>query len=85
MLSYLQELLSIIGTGNVEWSLFASTFVLSFVAEFPDKTALAALLLSTSHNPFAVFIGAAGAFVIQSCVAMAVVGVYLLVLVVIKS
>ncbi len=52
-------------------SLFISTFVLIFVAELPDKTAFAALFLATCHHPFAVFLGAAAAFVIQSAVAVA--------------
>ncbi len=51
--------------------LFVSTFALIFVAEVPDKTAFAALFLATCHNPFAVFLGAAAAFVIQSLVAVA--------------
>lgn len=55
----------------MEFSLFLSTFALIFVAELPDKTALAALFLATSHNPLAVFLGAAAAFVIQSTVAIA--------------
>jgi putative Ca2+/H+ antiporter (TMEM165/GDT1 family) len=55
----------------MELSLFLSTFVLIFVAELPDKTAFAALFLATCHNPFAVFLGAAAAFVIQSMVAIA--------------
>ena len=50
--------------------LFCSTFALVFVAEIPDKTALATLLLATNNRPFAVFVGVALAFVIQSCVAV---------------
>ena len=55
----------------MELSLFVSTFALIFVAELPDKTAFAALYLATRHNPFAVFLGAGAAFVIQSLVAVA--------------
>jgi putative Ca2+/H+ antiporter (TMEM165/GDT1 family) len=55
----------------MELDLFISTFALIFVAELPDKTAFAALFLATCHHPFAVFLGAAGAFVIQSLVAVA--------------
>jgi putative Ca2+/H+ antiporter (TMEM165/GDT1 family) len=51
-------------------ALFASTFALIFVAELPDKTAFAALLLATRKNPFAVFLGAAVAFLIQTLVAV---------------
>jgi putative Ca2+/H+ antiporter (TMEM165/GDT1 family) len=50
--------------------LFLSTFALIFVAEFPDKTAIAALVLATRNNPWAVFIGSASAFLIQSMVAV---------------
>jgi putative Ca2+/H+ antiporter (TMEM165/GDT1 family) len=55
----------------MELNLFVSTFALIFLAELPDKTAFAALLLATCHHPFAVFIGAAAAFVIQSLIAVA--------------
>jgi putative Ca2+/H+ antiporter (TMEM165/GDT1 family) len=57
---------------NTPWDtkLFASTFSLIFVAELPDKTAFATLILATSQNPFAIFIGVAAAFVIQSFVAV---------------
>ncbi len=55
----------------MDLNLFISTFVLIFVAELTDKTAFAALFLATSHDPFAVFLGVSGAFVIQSFVAVA--------------
>lgn len=51
-------------------TLFLSTFALIFVAELPDKTAIAALVMATRNNPWAVFIGSASAFVIQSMVAV---------------
>ena len=51
-------------------TLFLSTFALIFVAELPDKTAIAALVLATRNNPWAVFIGSALAFLIQSMVAV---------------
>jgi putative Ca2+/H+ antiporter (TMEM165/GDT1 family) len=50
--------------------LFLSTFALIFVAELPDKTAFATLLLATTGNPWAIFLGAASAFLIQSLVAV---------------
>jgi len=50
--------------------LFASTFALIFVAELPDKTAFATLLLSTRGNPWAIFVGVAAAFWVQSVVAV---------------
>lgn len=58
---------------QIPWDpkLFASTFALIFVAELPDKTAFATLLMATRKNPYAIFIGVAAAFVIQSLVAVA--------------
>jgi putative Ca2+/H+ antiporter (TMEM165/GDT1 family) len=52
------------------WSLFASVFGVVFLAELPDKTALAALVLATRHKPLAVLLGAALALTIQSVVAV---------------
>lgn len=54
----------------MDWKLFASTFALIFVAELPDKTAIATLLMASRHNPWGVFAGAAGAFVVQSLIAV---------------
>jgi putative Ca2+/H+ antiporter (TMEM165/GDT1 family) len=51
--------------------LFFSVFGVIFVAELPDKTALAALVLATRHRPAAVLLGAASALTIQSVVAVA--------------
>jgi len=51
-------------------TLFLSTFGLIFVAELPDKPAFATLLLATRKHPLAVFLGVAGAFVVQSLVAV---------------
>jgi putative Ca2+/H+ antiporter (TMEM165/GDT1 family) len=53
------------------WALFLSVFAVIFVAELPDKTALAALVLATRHRPVPVFLGAASALTIQSVVAVA--------------
>jgi putative Ca2+/H+ antiporter (TMEM165/GDT1 family) len=50
--------------------IFASVFGLTFLAELPDKTACATCLLATRRHPVAVFLGAAGAFVVQSAVAV---------------
>jgi putative Ca2+/H+ antiporter (TMEM165/GDT1 family) len=50
--------------------LFASVFILIFLAELPDKTACATCLLAARRHPLAVFLGAAGAFVVQSAVAV---------------
>jgi Ca2+/H+ antiporter, TMEM165/GDT1 family len=52
------------------WSLFASVFGVVFVAELPDKTALAALVLATRHRPLPVLVGAGVALTIQSAVAV---------------
>ncbi len=51
--------------------LFATVFGVIFVAELPDKTALAALVLATRHRPLPVFLGASLALTIQSVVAVA--------------
>jgi putative Ca2+/H+ antiporter (TMEM165/GDT1 family) len=42
-----------------------------FVAELPDKTALAALVLATRHRAVPVFLGSAAALAVQSLVAVA--------------
>jgi putative Ca2+/H+ antiporter (TMEM165/GDT1 family) len=52
------------------WALFFSVFGVIFVAELPDKTALAALVLATRHRPVPVLIGAASALTVQSLVAV---------------
>lgn len=54
----------------INFPLFVSTFALIFVAELPDKTAFATLLLATRGNPWAIFVGVAAAFFIQSIVAV---------------
>jgi len=46
-------------------------FGVIFVAELPDKTALAALVLATRHKPLPVFLGAALALAVQTIVAVA--------------
>ncbi len=51
-------------------ALLASVFGVIFVAELPDKTALAALVLATRHKPLPVFLGAATALTVQSVVAV---------------
>ncbi len=50
--------------------LFASIFAVIFVAELPDKTALASLVLATRHRALPVLAGAAVALAIQSLVAV---------------
>jgi Ca2+/H+ antiporter, TMEM165/GDT1 family len=51
--------------------IFLSVFGVIFVAELPDKTALAALILATKHKPLPVFLGTACALTVQSIVAIA--------------
>lgn len=53
-----------------DWTLFAATFMAIFLAELPDKTSLAILLLAMRHHASAVFIGVALAFVVQNCIAV---------------
>ena len=54
-----------------DWPLFFSVFGVIFVAELPDKTALAALTLATRHRPLPVLLGAGLGLTIQSAVAVA--------------
>jgi Ca2+/H+ antiporter, TMEM165/GDT1 family len=56
---------------GLDWALFFSTFAVIFVAELPDKTALAALILATRNHPLGVFVGSALAFLVQNVVAVA--------------
>ena len=50
--------------------LLLSVFGMIFVAELPDKTALASLVLATHYEPLPVFTGAALALTVQSMVAV---------------
>jgi len=47
-----------------------TVFATIFPAELPDKTFVATLVLSTRFSPLPVWVGAAGAFVVQSVVAV---------------
>lgn len=49
----------------------ATVFALVFLAELPDKTALASLVLGTRYRPGYVFAGAAAAFLVHVCLAIA--------------
>jgi putative Ca2+/H+ antiporter (TMEM165/GDT1 family) len=51
--------------------LFFYVFGVIFMAELPDKTALAALVLATQNRPTPVFVGTALALAVQSAVAVA--------------
>ena len=48
-----------------------TVFVLVFLAELPDKTALASLVLGSRYRPLYVFTGAAAAFTVHVCLAIA--------------
>jgi putative Ca2+/H+ antiporter (TMEM165/GDT1 family) len=52
-------------------AIFLSVFGVIFVAELPDKTALAAVVLATRFGALSVFLGTAAALTIQSAVAVA--------------
>ena len=60
---------------HLDLKLFGTVFAVIFVAELPDKTALAALVLATRHRALPVFLGAALALTVQSIVAIAAGGV----------
>src|SRR5580700_354717 len=55
--------------------LIFTTFCIIFVAELPDKTALAALILSTKYRARDVIVGAWLAFLVQTIVGVAAGGV----------
>lgn len=52
-------------------AVIATTFALIFLAELPDKTALASLVLATRYPGKYVFLGAAGGFTVQVALAVA--------------
>jgi putative Ca2+/H+ antiporter (TMEM165/GDT1 family) len=54
-----------------DYRLFFSIFGVIFVAELPDKTALASLVLATRYRAMPVFLGAALALTVQSLIAVA--------------
>ena len=56
---------------NLNLSLLAAVFGIIFVAELPDKTALASLVLGTRYRPGVVFIGVAAAFALHVVIAVA--------------
>jgi putative Ca2+/H+ antiporter (TMEM165/GDT1 family) len=55
---------------SFEPGLFLTAFGLVFLAELPDKTAFATMLMAARRHPVAVFLGVSGAFVVQSLVAV---------------
>lgn len=52
-------------------AVIATTFAVVFLAELPDKTALASLVLATKYRPMHVFTGAAAGFSVQVALAVA--------------
>ena len=50
----------------MELGLIALVFATIFVVELPDKTFIAALVLSTRYRPLAVWVGVGLAFLIQT-------------------
>jgi Ca2+/H+ antiporter, TMEM165/GDT1 family len=55
----------------VNLAVIATVFGLIFLAELPDKTALASLVLGTRYRPLYVFAGAAAAFAVHVTLAVA--------------
>ncbi len=53
-----------------DFGIFATVFGVIFVAELPDKTALAALVMATRNKPLPVFIGAALGLTMQCVIAI---------------
>ncbi|MGH3822084.1 MAG: TMEM165/GDT1 family protein [Pseudonocardiaceae bacterium] len=54
----------------MDLTLLAMAFGIVFLAELPDKTALASLALATRYRPGVVFIGVAAAFAVQVIIAV---------------
>ena len=50
-------------------AIIAAVFPIIFVGELPDKTMFASLVMSTRGNPLAVWLGAAGAFLVHVVIA----------------
>jgi putative Ca2+/H+ antiporter (TMEM165/GDT1 family) len=53
----------------VNLAIVGTVFAVIFVGELPDKTMVASLVMSTRGQPFAVWLGAAGAFVVHVVIA----------------
>jgi putative Ca2+/H+ antiporter (TMEM165/GDT1 family) len=56
----------------MDLAILAATFAAIFVVELPDKTFIAALVLSTRYRPLAVWLGVGLAFGVQTLVAVTV-------------
>lgn len=56
----------------MDLAVVAAVFPIIFIGELPDKTMFASLVMSTRGKPFAVWLGAAGAFVVHVVIATTV-------------
>jgi Ca2+/H+ antiporter, TMEM165/GDT1 family len=56
----------------VQFGVVATVFVLVFVAELPDKTMIATLIMGSRYRPLLVWLGATMAFFLHAAVAVAV-------------
>jgi putative Ca2+/H+ antiporter (TMEM165/GDT1 family) len=56
----------------VDLAVLALSFAAIFLVELPDKTFVAALVLSTRYQPFAVWVGVGLAFLVQTVIAVTV-------------
>lgn len=56
----------------MDLAVIAITFGAIFVVELPDKTFVAALVLSTRYRPLAVWLGVGAAFLVQTLIAVTV-------------
>jgi putative Ca2+/H+ antiporter (TMEM165/GDT1 family) len=53
----------------VNFAIAAAVFPIIFIGELPDKTMFASLVMATRGRPLAVWLGAAGAFVVHAVIA----------------
>jgi putative Ca2+/H+ antiporter (TMEM165/GDT1 family) len=53
----------------LNFAIVAAVFPIIFIGELPDKTMFASLVMSTRGKPFAVWVGAAGAFAVHVLIA----------------
>ena len=56
----------------MNFAIVAAVFPIIFIGELPDKTMFASLVMSTRGKPFAVWVGAAGAFAVHVVIATTV-------------
>ena len=57
---------------SVNLAIVLTVFPIIFLGELPDKTMFASLVMSTRGKPFSVWLGAAGAFIVHSVIAVTV-------------